>query len=74
MGHSELVCGLNPACIPNSVSGEQREAAQMYLHFVLSQCGGAASTQSATNASSHVATQAGQQAEPDPESSSLHHS
>jgi len=42
MGHSELVCGLNPACIPNSVSGEQREAAQMYLQFVVSQCGGAA--------------------------------
>jgi hypothetical protein len=38
----------------------------MYLQFVVSQCGGAARTQSATNVSSQVATQAGQQAEPDP--------
>lgn len=38
LGGAELVCGLRPAFIPASVSGEQREAAEMYLRFLVSHC------------------------------------
>jgi hypothetical protein len=34
-----LVCGQHPAYIPTSVSGDSREAAQMYLQFLVSRCG-----------------------------------
>jgi hypothetical protein len=38
VGKAEPVCGQHPAFIPTSVSGEQREAAQMYLQFLASHC------------------------------------
>ncbi len=38
LGQPELVCGQHPAFIPTSVSGEPREAAQMYLQFLSSHC------------------------------------
>jgi len=38
LGESELVCGTHPAFIPTSVSGEEREAAQEYLKFLVSHC------------------------------------
>jgi len=39
LGTAELVCGQHPAFIPASVSGELREASQMYLRFLSSHCG-----------------------------------
>jgi hypothetical protein len=39
LGRAESVCGQHPAFIPASVSGELREASQMYLRFVASHCG-----------------------------------
>lgn len=38
LGVSELVCGVHPAFIPTSVSGDQREAAEIYLRFLSSRC------------------------------------
>jgi hypothetical protein len=38
IGKAELVCGQHPAFIPTSVSGEEREAAEMYLRFMVSRC------------------------------------
>jgi hypothetical protein len=38
LGEAELVCGQHPVFIPTSVSGEQREASQMYLRFLASHC------------------------------------
>ena len=38
MGKAELVCGQHPAFIPTSVSGELREASEMYLQFLASHC------------------------------------
>lgn len=38
LGNAELVCGQHPAFIPTSISGEQREASQIYLQFVVSHC------------------------------------
>ena len=38
LGKAELVCGQHPAFIPISVSGELREASQMYLRFLVSHC------------------------------------
>jgi hypothetical protein len=38
VGKAELVCGQHPAFIPTSVSGEEREAAEMYLRFLVSRC------------------------------------
>jgi len=35
----ELVCGPHPSFIPTSISGEEREAAEMYVRFLLSHCG-----------------------------------
>jgi hypothetical protein len=43
LGKAELVCGQHPAFIPISVSGEQREASQMYLRFLASHCDAAVS-------------------------------
>ncbi len=39
LGEPEHVCGGHPAFVPSSVSGEQREAAEMYLRFLVSRCG-----------------------------------
>jgi hypothetical protein len=39
LGKSELVCGQHPAFIPTTVSGEVREASEMYLRFLVSHCG-----------------------------------
>lgn len=38
LGKPELVCGPHPAFIPVSVSGDLREASEMYLHFVVARC------------------------------------
>lgn len=38
LGDGRLVCGQHPAFIPSTVSGEQREAAQMYVKFLQSHC------------------------------------
>jgi hypothetical protein len=38
LGTPQLVCGSHPAFIPVPVSGEQREASEMYLHFVVAHC------------------------------------
>ena len=38
VGKAELVCGQHPAFIPTSVSGELREASEMYLQFLASHC------------------------------------
>ena len=38
VGKAELVCGWHPAFIPTSVSGELREASEMYLQFLASHC------------------------------------
>ena len=38
LGKAELVCGQHPAFVPTSVSGELREASQVYLRFLASHC------------------------------------
>ncbi len=38
IGNPQLVCGGAPAYIPDWVSGEQREAAEMYLRFIVTHC------------------------------------
>lgn len=38
LGASQVVCGTHSAFIPTSVSGEEREAAQVYLNFLVSHC------------------------------------
>jgi len=38
VGKAKLVCGQHPAFIPTSVSGEPREASEMYLQFLASHC------------------------------------
>ena len=38
LAKSELVCGQHPSFIPTSISGEEREAAEMYVRFLVSQC------------------------------------
>ena len=65
LGRSELVCGMHPAFIPASVSGEKREAAGMYLRFLASRCP-ASPVQAATPVDNHAATQSDEQPEKDP--------
>lgn len=48
LGTSELVCGVHAAFIPTSVSGEEREAAQAYLNFLVSHCASRILVQPAT--------------------------
>lgn len=38
LGKPQLICGGTPAYIPDWVSGEQREAAEMYLRFLVARC------------------------------------
>ena len=38
LGKPQLVCGPHPAFIPDSISGDLREASEMYLHFVAAHC------------------------------------
>jgi len=38
LGTPQLVCGSHPAFIPVPVSGEPREASEMYLHYVVAHC------------------------------------
>jgi hypothetical protein len=65
LGRSELVCGMHPAFIPTPVSGEEREAAETYLRFLVSRCP-ANPVQTATSVGTHTATQSDEQPEKDP--------
>jgi hypothetical protein len=56
LGEAELLCGIHPAFIPISVSGEQREAAEMYVRFMAAQCPKIA-IQSATNTTAEATEQ-----------------
>ena len=47
LGNAELVCGHHPAFIPTSVSGELRQASEMYLRFLVSHCDPAPAARSA---------------------------
>src|ERR1700693_1951999 len=38
VGKPQLICGGVPAYIPDWVSGEQREATEMYLQFLVAHC------------------------------------
>lgn len=38
VGKPQLICGATPAYIPDWVSGESREAAEMYLQYLKSHC------------------------------------
>jgi hypothetical protein len=40
LGPPRLVCGGHPAFVPDGVSGEEREAATMYLDFLTIHCEG----------------------------------
>jgi hypothetical protein len=53
LAKAELVCGQHPSFIPTSISGEKREAAEMYVRFLVSQC-----ATSVTNFPAPVDTQA----------------
>jgi hypothetical protein len=56
LGKAELVCGRYPAFIPASASGEEREAVQTYLTFLISHC-------DSTTAAQPASAQQGQQIE-----------
>jgi hypothetical protein len=43
VGKPQLVCGGAPAYIPDWVSGESREAAEMYLQYLTAHCDGSKS-------------------------------
>ena len=38
VGQAQLICGRQPSYIPDWVSGELREGAEMYLRFLVAHC------------------------------------
>jgi hypothetical protein len=66
----ELVCGQHPSFIPTSISGEEREAAEMYVRFLVSQCAASVTNSAAAVDSQTIAK--GDEAEKDPHRPPLH--
>jgi hypothetical protein len=64
LAKSEFVCGQHPSFIPTSISGEEREAAEMYVHFLASQC--VASVTKPAAAADNQAITVGDEADKDP--------
>jgi hypothetical protein len=64
LAKSELVCGQHPSFIPTSISGEEREAAEMYVRFLVSQCPASVSNSAAPVEIQTIAK--GDEAEKDP--------